>query len=131
MQFRVQARKLQCIRSTYDPAAKRSHQRVVLSLARWTDKLPSDDTLKDLTDEERQELADWIAARAAENAEASARSVIYSGERPLLNLVAALQAGKTVEPDVATRLWEGMGALAKALRKAGHPKPRKTPQKPA
>jgi len=36
-----------------------------------------------------------------------------------------------VTADVAEAIWSGMAAVAKALRKAGHPKPRKTPQKPA
>ena len=53
MQFREQGKKIQCIRSAYDPATKRSHQKVIAAFDRWADKLPSDE-LADLTDAERQ-----------------------------------------------------------------------------
>ena len=55
MQFREQGKKIQCIRSTYDPASKRSHQKVVGAFDRWADKFPSAG-LDELTDTERQEL---------------------------------------------------------------------------
>ena len=51
MQFREQGKKIQCIRSTYDPASKRSHQKVVAAFDRWADKLPSVE-VADLTDAE-------------------------------------------------------------------------------
>lgn len=35
MQIRIQARKIQCIRSIYDPEIKRSRQKVVASFASW------------------------------------------------------------------------------------------------
>ena len=68
MQFREQGKKIQCIRSTYDPASKRSHQKVVASFDRWADKLPSVG-LEELTDTERQELAAWFDARQSAKAE--------------------------------------------------------------
>jgi hypothetical protein len=58
VQFREQGKKIQCIRSTYDPASKRSHQKV---FDHWADKLPSAG-LEELTDAERQELAAWFDA---------------------------------------------------------------------
>ena len=64
MQFREQGKKIQCIRSTYDPASKRSHQKVVAAFDRWADKLPSAG-LDDLTDAERLELVAWFDARQA------------------------------------------------------------------
>ena len=60
MQFREQGKKIQCIRSTYDPTSKRSHQKVVGAFDRWADKLPSA-VLAELTDAERAHLAELIA----------------------------------------------------------------------
>ena len=37
MQFREQGKKIQCIRSTYDPATKRSHQKVIAAFDRCKD----------------------------------------------------------------------------------------------
>ena len=68
MQFREQGKKIQCIRSTYDPASKRSHQKVIAAFDRWADKLPSAG-LDDLTDAERLELVAWFDARQAVKAE--------------------------------------------------------------
>ena len=131
MQFREQARKLQLIRSTYDPAAKRSHQKVVVSLPRWTREMPSDEVLRDLTAEERQELADYLAARKAESLSVDNRLAVKHMPNELAKFVRAIEAGEPVTADAAEAIWSGMAAVAKALRKAGHPKPRKAPQKPA
>ena len=76
MQFREQGKKIQCIRSTYDPATKRSHQKVVASFNRWADSLPSDG-LEGLTEAERAELVparqQFRIGRADEAADVVAR----------------------------------------------------------
>ena len=81
MQFREQGKKIQCIRSTYDPASKRSHQKVVGAFDRWADKLPSVG-LERLTDAERQELVAWFEAKQVKRAANSCRSVSVSSSSP-------------------------------------------------
>ena len=82
MQFREQGKKIQCIRSTYDPASKRSHQKVIAAFDRWADKLPSAG-LDDLTDAERLELVAWFDARQAVKAERMNQYRASSGGRTL------------------------------------------------
>ena len=81
MQFREQGKKIQCIRSTYDPASKRSHQKVIAAFDRWADKLPSAG-FDDLTDAERLELVAWFDARQAVKAERMNQCRASSGGVP-------------------------------------------------
>ena len=128
MQFREQGKKIQCIRSTYDPASKRSHQKVVASFDRWADKLPSVG-LEELTDTERQELAAWFDARQSAKAERMNQYRASIGGQTLADLADAIRAGGALTDDQAAAVWRGLADVAKALRKAGHPKPKR--QRPA
>ena len=124
MQFREQGKKIQCIRSTYDPASKRSHQKVVASFDRWADKLPSVG-LEELTDTERQELAAWFDARQSAKAERMNQYRASIGGQTLADLADAIRAAGTLTDDQAAAVWRGLADVAKALRKAGHPKPKR------
>ena len=130
MQFREQGKKIQCIRSTYDPASKRSHQKVVASFDRWADKLPSVG-LEELTDTERQELAAWFDARQSAKAERMNQYRASIGGQTLADLADAIRAAGTLTDDQAAAVWRGLADVAKALRKAGHPKPKPKRQRPA
>jgi hypothetical protein len=124
VQFREQGKKIQCIRSTYDPASKRSHQKVVGAFDRWSDKLPSAG-LEELTDAERQELAAWFDARQSAKAERMNQYRASIGRQTLADLADAIRAAGTLTDDQAAAVWRGLADVAKALRKAGHPKPKR------
>lgn len=124
MQFREQGKKIQCIRSTYDPASKRSHQKVVASFDRWADKLPSVG-LEELTDTERQELAAWFDARQVKARANRQQWRVSDAPRALSDLAEAIRAADTLDAAHAAKIWAGMADVAKALRKAGHPKPKR------
>lgn len=125
MQFREQGKKIQCIRSTYDPTSKRSHQKVVGAFDRMADKLPSAG-LEELTDAERQELASWFDARQSSKALQADRFRVIMAAKSLADLGAAIQsAADTLTDDQAAALWRGLADVGKALRKAGHPKPKR------
>lgn len=124
MQFREQGKKIQCIRSTYDSASKRSHQKVVGAFDRWSDKLPSAG-LEELTDAERQELAAWFDARQSAKAERMNQYRASIGGQTLADLADAIRAAGTLTDDQAAAVWRGLADVAKALRKAGHPKPKR------
>ena len=124
MQFREQGKKIQCIRSTYDPASKRSHQKVVGAFDRWSDKLPSAG-LEELTDAERQELAAWFDARQSAKAERMNQYRASIGGLTLADLADAIRAAGTLTDAQAAAVWHGLADVAKALRKAGHPKPKR------
>ena len=124
MQFREQGKKIQCIRSTYDPASKRSHQKVIAAFDRWADKLPSAG-FDDLTDAERLELVAWFDARQAVKAERMNQYRASSGGRTLSDLAESIRAAGTLTDDQAAAVWRGLADVAKALRNAGHPKPKR------
>ena len=125
MQFREQGKKIQCIRSTYDPASKRSHQKVVGAFDRWADKLPSAG-LEELTDAERQELAAWFDARQSAKAERMNQYRVSIGGQTLADLADAIRvSAATLTDDQAAAVWRGLADVAKALRKAGRPKPKR------
>ena len=124
MQFREQGKKIQCIRSTYDPASKRSHQKVIAAFDRWADKLPSAG-FDDLTDAERLELVAWFDARQAVKVERMNQYRASSGGRTLSDLAESIRATGTLTDDQAAAVWRGLADVAKALRKAGHPKPKR------
>lgn len=124
MQFREQGKKIQCIRSSYDPAAKRSHQKVVAAFDRYADKMPSAD-VADLTEEERQELAAWFGQRQASRAASMSQYRARSGGQALDDLAKAISAADSMTAEQAAAVWHGLAEVAKALRKAGHPKPKR------
>ena len=130
MQFREQGKKIQCIRSTYDPATKRSYQKVVASFNRWADSLPSDG-LEGLTEAERAELVEWFAAKQAKAQASRQQWKVGDAPRTLADLAESIRAADTLTADHAAKIWAGMGELAKALRKAGHPKPKRERTAPA
>lgn len=130
MQFREQGKKIQCIRSTYDPASKRSHQKVVATFDRWADKLPSAG-LEELTDAERQQLAAWFDARQSAKAERMNQYRASVGGQTLADLADAIRAAGTLTDDQAAAVWRGLADVAKALRKAGYPKPKRERPTPA
>ena len=130
MQFREQGKKIQCIRSTYDPASKRSHQKVVAAFSRWADSLPSDG-LEELTEAERAELLAWFDAKQTQAKASRQQWQASTAPRTLADLAAAIQAADTLTTAQADAVWRGLGEVAKALRKAGHPKPKRERPAPA
>ena len=130
MQFREQGKKIQCIRSTYDPASKRSHQKVVASFGRWSDSLPSAG-LEELTEAEHAELVAWFADRQAKAQASRQQWKVGDAPRSLADLADAIRTADTLTADHAARIWAGMAELAKALRKAGHPRPKRERPAPA
>lgn len=121
MQFREQGKKIQCIRSTYNPATKRSGSNVVASFDRYSDKIPSE--LPELTEAERAELTAWFEARQATKAASMNTFRAQYGGRSLTDLATAIQTkGAELTPDQAAAIWQGIEAVKKALRKHGHRK---------
>jgi hypothetical protein len=127
MQIREQGRLIQCIRSTYDKDKGRSFQKVVATLKRWHSEVPTEG-MDGLTDEEKQELAAWLAERQVKS-QATDRAYAVSGASGSLDrIVQALAAGVEPSSAQAVAIWKGLTDLGKALRKAGHPKPKPAPK---
>lgn len=136
MQIREQGKKIQCIRSVYDSTIKRSRQTVVASFSRWADKLPSAE-LTALTDEERAELSTWWAEYRRKGESSLMLYTVRNMARTLATQADALTAAATAVTELpaltvaqSDELWEQIARLQKALKKAGHPRP-KRPAAPA
>jgi len=125
MQFRVQARKLQFIRSVYNKETKRCDQKLVGSMSADSNQMPSDDQIEMLTDSEREALAVYLKNKA-QKALAAIQSIgaEYIGENLILATNGIL-AGEPLSEQQVSAIWDGLAKLTKALKKAGYPKPAK------
>lgn len=131
MQIREQGKKVQLIRSPYDPEKKRCVQKLAHSFPRSysyssadLDKYLSAEQIADLSDEEKQELTTWLTERSDKNLADSRKSSIE------LAAHFADQLTDNISSDVvaltekqAVRIWDAMDKLAKAMKKAGYKKP--------
>ena len=122
MQFRVQAKKIQFIRSVYNPGTKRCDQKLVGTMGKY-DAKPTDEQIKNLSDDERIQLAAYLKAKAdAETASNRTWAVNTFADR-MEHVAKLILAGEPVKD--ADGLWTQIDALQKALKKAGFKKPAK------
>ncbi len=124
MQFREQGKQIQCIRSAYDPAIKRSHQTVIATFNRSTDTIPAAD-MTGLTDQERQELAVWFQQRQASKLAALQQQRVQLAAQTLTDLANAIRMSNPLTNEEAVAIWQGLSVLGKVMKKAGHPKPKR------
>jgi hypothetical protein len=127
MQFREQGKKIQCIRSIYDPLSKHSHQKVIFAFSRDADSFPGADLLTDLSDEERMEFDKWWMERQTRKTADIRRWRRQSAGTTLSDLAEAIKTSPEMTSEEADNAWNGLVAVAKALRKSGHPKPKRRP----
>ena len=124
MQIRIQGQRIQCIRSEYDPAIKRSRQTVVTSFHRWL-KEPPAESLELLTDEEKTELAEFMKPIVQRQETAGIENALRFCPRSMREAAAAVLASdenKTAE--YAPEIWAAIAELEAALRAKGFKKPR-------
>lgn len=132
MQFRIQGQRIQCIRSVYDTDTKRCKQHLIVSFPKWSDKIPADD-LADLTPEEHEELKVWWANRQSEKEASFNRVYVRSSASDIARMVRSISTedgASELTEDLTSSLWQQITELQKALRKAGHPRPKATKKTP-
>ncbi|RMX08135.1 hypothetical protein D8I35_03150 [Corticibacter populi] len=122
MQIREQGRKIQFIRSTYDPGHKRSSGKVVATCLKYMTSLPAAEAEK-LTEEERTQAEEFFKQREQEQTEFRRRYSTDGLPFSLQQVVQHIADGGEISPVQAEKMWQGMAALQKALKKAGHAKP--------
>ena len=130
MQFKKVGGKIQVLAYRgYDNQKKRAITRMLGSMSAYT-FTPTDGLLDSMTVEEREELQSYIQTER----QAVEKKSRHDAAKPAalrINMAAdALKAGD-FQPDEAwaAKVWSAMDELGKALRRAGHPKPKKTRQK--
>lgn len=133
MYIREQGKKVQLLRSPYDPVKKRCVQKLAHSFPRSysyssaeLDKYLSAEQIDDLSDDEKQELTAWLTERSDKNL-ADARKHSIDSAPYYTNQLADNISSDVVElsEKQAAKIWDAMDKLAKAMKKAGHKRPAK------
>ena len=122
MHIRQQGSNLALIRTTYDAERRRGVQTTVGRIPANTrpDGVPHE-LRAQLTDEESNQLDDYLKARADGERLESQKTSLNTVTFFLSQAAAALEAG--IEPKDPAAVWDALAAFQKALKKAGHPKP--------
>ena len=75
----------------------------------------------------QQELAAWFSARQAAKADSQSKYRVSTGGSLLEGLAEAVQVNSSELTEAqAAAIWQGLEKVAKALRKAKKPKPKRT-----
>ena len=131
MQIKERGKKVVCIKTEYVPEKKRTYGRQVASQYRYLSTV-SDDARQQLTDEEVEELQEWLDKREQKAAKSRLRVSLSLAVDYTAEAAEALEEGVAeLTEEKANKLWEDMARLQKALKKAGHPRPRQQPRQPA
>lgn len=132
MQFKRQGRRTQVLAYRgYDKEKRRAIVKMMGSIDVYSYE-PSDGLIENLTDEEKTELQSYIETERQSAEKQSRQYSVKSAARRINEVADTIKAGD-FQPDEAwaAKVWSAMDALARELRRAGHPKPKKMPQKAA
>ncbi|WP_323123728.1 hypothetical protein [Burkholderia alba] len=122
MRIREHGKLIKLLRAERAEDSRRARH-IVVGTCRVDEPVPAA-LLALLTRDERQELSRWLAAYHDSQKRTQARAVLDSAAPRLDQLVEALEAAAdTLHPDEADCLWHQLQAIAKTLRRAGHPRP--------
>ena len=128
MQFRIQGKKIQCLRYEHDPEQNRKRQVMVATFPTAMYELP-EEGLFDFSAAEVQEFDAWLTKRLNRLKDGAALDFIDSFEAISQSIVRGVYIENEMNVERSDVLWHGLAAIAKALRKADYPKP--VAEKPA
>lgn len=133
MQIREKGKKLLFIRTEYKPELKRT---VGVTFASQEIGLSTidDEVRHQLTKEEVDQLEKWLSSRtekqSVDNA-SSSLSIAHISVRRIADSLSVEGAKESLSTEKADLLWNALGDLQKALKKAGFPKPKPAPKEVA
>ena len=128
MQFRMQGKKIQCLRYEHDPEQNRKRQVMVATFPFNMFELP-EDGLDDFSAAEVHKFDAWLTDRKNRLENEAALVFIDSFEAISQSIVRGVNIEDEMNVERSDVLWHGLAAIAKALRKADYPKP--VAEKPA
>lgn len=124
MQIREQGKKIQCIRSTYDPTTKRCRQKMVASLDRWMIAAEPQFleaqvmALKELTPQEHSQLLAWAAAKVEARRKAQSL-ILHSVMARSLRKDASVLGEVTLTDEEGRDIRDALTTLDQALKNKG------------
>ncbi|WP_323123709.1 hypothetical protein [Burkholderia alba] len=129
MLVREQGRNIKLLRLESVPGTRRTHQ-VLVGVFRADTGVPTP-LLEKLTPDERLTLLRWLTTHRESRVRAKAQPGLRQAQRQLEAIVTSLDvAADTLSPAAAAGLWIQLQAIARALRRGGHPQP-VTPWQPS
>lgn len=116
MQIREQGRRIQLIRSEYDPTVKRSRQTVITTLPRYggTTSIPQD-VRELLSSEEANHVESWLARREQDAQARGLAASVTLGSASLHRIADGLAAGHGSAKEIAA-IETAITTLRKELR---------------
>jgi hypothetical protein len=122
MLIREQGSLVKLMRSERDPVSRRPRHSVIGTF-RQADG-PAKTLLALLDDDERAALTRWLSVQHDRLEQAQHRLVLDTAHRRLAELVTAIDAAaEHLSPDDATAIWHNLNEIARAMNRAGLPKP--------
>lgn len=122
MYIKNQRGTLSLIRTMYDKEKRGAVQKSIASLPELSTSIPPDVAEK-LTDEEKAQLNDYLDVMAAERVRQDHERAGRMAPQRVRQIREAIDA--KAEVSNPEELWAEISLLTKALRKAGHPRPKK------
>lgn len=124
MLIREHGQTVKVLRIELNSNTKRKRQ-VVIGTFRSSEG-PPEALLAELTTVELKELRKWLDARRQLNEYAAMRDAAHSASNLLADIARALDvAGETLSIEQADVIWEEIGAIVRALKRADHQRPRR------
>lgn len=129
MRIREQGQWIKLLRAERGEHSRR-RRHVVIGVFRVDEAVPAE-LIQQLDWTEQQEFSRWFAAWRDGRAMAQARGVLAEASTRLDELVVALEvaAGQLTSAE-ADALWHKLQAIARGLRRGGHPRPKRAVSPP-
>lgn len=126
MQIREKGKKILCIKTEYKPELKRTVGVTVASQNIGLSTV-SDEVRRLLDKEDVDQLEKWLSDRTKNKSVESAVNSLSVADYLVRRMAESLSvdnAKSSLTPEKADALWDALGDLQKALKKAGFPKPK-------
>lgn len=125
MQFKDTKGRIQVLKYIgYDKDKKRAKVQMVGSLNRYSFE-PTAGLFESLTADEKEELQSYIKEKRQSQEKERRQSAVENADYSLKRVADSLADDDiTISPEKAARIWAEIEALTKAMKKAGHSKPK-------
>lgn len=131
MRFKTSAKKIMCIRTTYQPGpdgkAGRGQDKTIISIDLWSKTVP--DEAKALLDEsEQQQLQAFLEERQQYSDQVLTEYTLQKLGKTLQVAIKGLEApadgARKLTDDEVAAIWAGLDGMRLMMKRAGYPRPK-------